>query len=448
MVDDISTDEEMRDLVEQLQGGEASPQLVARLADLHPADQADVLEELTAEEGAELVRALPPEEGAELLEYMEDEETAAIAEQIPAAELAAILDEMALDKAADLLGDLSPAQQAALLPQMEEEAALRSLLAYPDETAGGLMVPIAFHLKATMSAATVLEVLRRAEPDPELIYYLFVEDEARRLVGVVSLRRLVIATPETSVREIMDSSVQAVNALTDQEECALLLQQYGLLALPVVDEQNRFLGVITVDDLVDVAVDEANEDTMLLGGLPGDTDAFDTFGESLRSRLPWLYVNLVTAFLAASVVSLFEETIARFAVLAVFQGIVAGQGGNAGTQTLTLMVRGLATGNLALQDARLLLRREALLGLTQGLAVAMVVVLVALLWKGDPRIALILGVAMVGNMTIANIAGVSIPLLLERLGVDPAVSSGVFVTTVTDICGFFFFLGLATWLLL
>jgi len=191
-------------------------------------------------------------------------------------------------------------------------------------------------------------------------------------------------------------------------------------------------------------VEEVEEDTLHLGGLSAESEAFDTLGGSIRKRLPWLYVNLGTAFLAASVVSLFEGTIERYAVLAIFQSIVAGQGGNAGTQTLTLIVRGLATQELSLRDAGDLLRREGLIGLTQGVAVGLGVALVAFLWKGNATIAAVLCIAMIGNMLMANLAGVLIPLLLERAGVDPAVASGVFVTTVTDTCGFFFFLGLAT----
>ncbi len=441
------TYDELRDLADRIQQGETDPALTTRLATMHPADRADIVEELSPEDSLAMLRSLTVEEAAEVIEYLEDEETTAIAEQMPIAELAAILDEMAPDDAADLLGDLEPARAQAVLAEMDEGDAVRSLMAFPDDTAGGLMIPIAFHLRESMTVSETLQVLRATSPDPELIYYLFVEDMGGRLVGVASLRRLVVAAPDTLVGDIMDGEVRSVHALTDQEACGRLIQRYGLLALPVVDDAQRLLGVITADDLVEVVAEEAEEDTLLLGGLSGESEAFDSTRAAIRKRLPWLYVNTLTAFLAASVVNLFQGTIEQFAVLATFQGIVAGQGGNAGTQTLTLIVRGLATQNLGLRDAWDLMRREALLGVIQGAAIGLGVALIALLWKGDPTLSLILWLALTGNMLMANVAGVLIPLLLERVGVDPAVASGVFVTTVTDICGFFLFLGLATLLL-
>ncbi|MBA3534572.1 MAG: magnesium transporter [Ardenticatenales bacterium] len=448
MSDEITpTYDDLQNLIERLQDGETGAEINALLAELHPADWADIIEELPPKARIQLLRALPVEDAAEVLEYIEDEETVAIADQMALEELAAILDEMAPDAAADLLGDLDPARVEALLAEMDEEDAVRPLLAFPDDTAGGLMVPLPFSLRSDMTVAAALDALRESSPDAELIYYLFVVDQKQRLVGVVSLRRLVVATPETRIATIMDDEVLTVSVLTDQEECGRLLQRYGLMALPVVDESMRLVGFITHDDLVEVVAEEVEEDTLHLGGLSSESEVFDSLGGAIRKRLPWLYVNLGTAFLAASVVSYFEPTIARFAVLAVFQSIVAGQGGNAGTQTLTLMVRGLATQELGLRDAVDLLRRESTIGLMQGTAVGIGVGIVAYLWKGNLLISLILCAAMMGNMVVANTAGVMIPLLLERAGVDPAVASGVFVTALTDICGFTLFLGMATLLL-
>lgn len=438
------TRDELQALAGRFLEGDATPELLAELSELHPADQADVLEELEPQESAALLSALPLDEAAALLEYVEEGEAADIAERMSDETLVALLDEMAADSAADLLADLDPARRELLLAAMDEEAAVRPLLAYADDTAGGLMVPLPFHLRATMTVTDALEALRVAHPDAELIYYLFVTDEVERLVGVVGLRRLVISPPMALIGTLMDREVHAVHADVDQAECARLLQRYALLALPVTDAHQRLLGFITVDDLVGVITEEAEAETLLLGGLSSKSDLFDTQGSALRKRLPWLYVNLLTAFLAAAVVNLFERTIARYAMLAIFQGIVAGQGGNAGTQTLTLMVRGLAAQEIGLRDAWELLRREGGIGLLQGLAVGIVVALVSFVWKGNARLALSLFVAMTGNLTMANLAGVGVPLLLERFGIDPAVASGVFVTTVTDVCGFFFFLGLAT----
>lgn len=439
---------DVQGLVDKIEAGERGDAITELLNDLHPADVAEVMEELSPEEGAEMLLTLSLQDQADVLEYIDDEETAAIAEQLSDNNLVAILDEMAADDAADLLGDLDPERMETLLAEMDEEDTVRPLLNYPEDTAGGLMVPVQFRLKETMSAQQALQVIRESQPDPELIFYLFVEDAHERLVGVCSLRRLVINDPHVIIREIMDDDVITVNVRADQEECGRLLQKYDLLALPVVNEFQRMVGIITVDDLVDVVAEEAEEDALLLGGLAGDSYAFDSTRESLKNRLPWLYVNMGTAFLAASVVNLFEATISQIAVLAVFQGIVAGQGGNAGTQTLTLIVRGIATGDITFSDALDLLRREGLVGSLQGIAVGIGVAIIAFLWKGDIRISAVLLASMMLNMTIATCAGVLVPMLLNRFKIDPAVASGVFVTALTDMCGFFLFLGLATWILL
>lgn len=446
MAEELETlQEDVTELVEKITAGKVTgEELTTLLTELHPADVADVLEALTPEQATALLRRLSLADRADVLEYVEEEEGAKIANRLPDAELVDILDEMSADDAADLLGDLDPQRAENLLREMDEEDIVRPLLNYPEDSAGGLMVPLEFQLKETMTVAQVLTILRDMQPDPELIFYLFVQDAHDRLVGQVSIRRLVIHSADRLIREIMDEDVVYVNVLDDQAKCARLAQQYSLVALPVVNEYLRLVGIITVDDLVEVVAEEAEEDTLLLGGLSGEAEVYDTIPLAVRKRLPWLVVNLGTAFMAASVIGLFEATIAQFTVLAVFQSIIAGQGGNAGTQTLTLMVRGLATGEITVRDALDLLRREGIVGIIQGASVGVLLAVVAYLWKRDLTISLILAVAMLGNMIMANLAGVLIPMVLERFKVDPAVASGVFVTTVTDMCGFFFFLGLAT----
>lgn len=432
-------------LIEDIEAGVVQGEtLTARLAELHPADVADVMEELSPEQAIEILRRLSLEERAEVLEYVEEEEGAEIASRLADAELVDILDEMSADDAADLLHDLAPERAERLLREMDEEENVRSLLNYPEDSAGGLMVLPEFHLRDTMTVAQVLTILRDTHPDPELIFYLFVQDAHDRLVGQVSIRRLVIHPADRLIREIMDDEVVSVKVLDDQATCARLAQQYSLVALPVIDDYLRLVGIITVDDLVEVVAEEAQEDTLLLGGMSGEAEVYDTIPAAIRKRLPWLVVNLGTAFMAASVIGLFEATIAQFTILAVFQSIVAGQGGNAGTQTLTLVVRGLGTGEITLRDAFELLRREAVVGMIQGASVGLLLAGIAYLWKGNLTLSLILAAAMLGNMIMANLAGVFIPMILEKFKVDPAVASGVFVTTVTDMCGFFFFLGLAT----
>jgi magnesium transporter len=269
-------------------------------------------------------------------------------------------------------------------------------------------------------------------------------DERRHLVGVVSLRRLLLVSPETPLKRIMTADLLSVRVDTDQEEVARLVASYNLLAIPVVDEENKLVGVITVDDVIDVIKDEATEDIYRLAGVAGDERAFTPAGESLRKRLPWLGVNLVTAFMAASVVALFEGTISKITALAVFMPIVAGMGGNAATQTLTVIVRGIALGEVGWGNARKALLKEAIVGIGNGLVLGIVAAGVAWATRGNPTLGLVLGMAMIINMFVAATAGTLVPLGLRAANVDPALASSVFITTLTDVFGFFSFLGLAT----
>jgi magnesium transporter len=277
-----------------------------------------------------------------------------------------------------------------------------------------------------------------------MVFYLYVVDERRHLVGVVSLRRLLLVSPETPLKRIMTSDLISARVDMDQEEVARQVAAYNLLAIPVVDEENKLVGIITVDDVIDVIKDEATEDIYRLAGVSGDERVFTPAGESLRKRLPWLGVNLGTAFLAAGVVSLFTNTIDALPVLAVFMPIVAGMGGNAATQTLTVIVRGIALGELTFANSRKALLKEASVGIGNGVVLGLVAATVAWLTRGDPILGMVLGAAMIINMFVAATAGVLIPLGLRAAKVDPALASAVFITTMTDVFGFFSFLGLAT----
>jgi magnesium transporter len=277
-----------------------------------------------------------------------------------------------------------------------------------------------------------------------MVFYLYVVDGRRHLVGVTSLRRLLLVAPETPLKRIMTPDVFSVRVDTDQEEAARLVASYNLLAIPVVDEENKLAGVITVDDVIDVLKDEATEDLYRLAGVSGDERVETPAWEALKKRLPWLGVNLGTAFLAASVVAAFEHTISQATALAVFMPIVAGMGGNAGTQTLTVIVRGLALGELSWANARRTLFKEAAIGLGNGVALGVVAALVAWATKGNPVLGLLLGMAMICNMLVASTAGTLVPLGLKAMKVDPALASSVFITTFTDVVGFASFLGLAT----
>jgi magnesium transporter len=277
-----------------------------------------------------------------------------------------------------------------------------------------------------------------------MVFYLYVVDVRRHLVGVTSLRRLLLVSPETPLKRIMTAELTSVRVDTDQEEVARLVASYNLLAVPVVDEENKLVGIITVDDVIDVIKDEATEDIYRLAGVAGDERVFTPAPESLRKRLPWLGINLGTAFLAAGVVGLFTRTIDALPILAVFMPIVAGMGGNAATQTLTVIVRGIALGELTWGNSRKALLKEAAVGIGNGVVLGLIAAVVAWATRGDPVLGLVLGAAMVINMFVAATAGVLIPLGLRAANVDPALASSVFITTMTDVFGFFSFLGLAT----
>jgi magnesium transporter len=277
-----------------------------------------------------------------------------------------------------------------------------------------------------------------------MVFYLYVVDERRHLVGVVSLRRLLLVAPDTPLKRIMTADLISARADMDQEEVARQVAAYNLLAIPVVDAENKLVGIITVDDVIDVIKDEATEDIYRLAGVAGDERAFTPAKESLRKRLPWLGINLITAFLAASIVALFEGTIGLYPALAVFMPIVAGMGGNAGTQTLTVIVRGIALGELTWSNSKKALLKEAAVGIGNGIVLGALAAIVVWVARGNPVLGLLLGLAMIINMFVAATAGTLVPLGLRAANVDPALASSVFITTMTDMFGFFSFLGLAT----
>lgn len=423
------------------------PAAVQYLRALHPADQADVLASLSDEDRQLLLQQLEPEEIADFLEFLTPQELADVTPQMEIGSLAAALDETPPETAADVLQDLEKDEAAAVLSAMEERSEVEPLLAHEDESAGGIMTPNVVTLRPHMTAEAAIAYLRALHPQDIDAYYLYVVDEAGHLAGVISLRGLVTAPPDRRVGEFMDPNVITVTTDTDQEEVLQLLQHYNLRAVPVVDAAGRLVGVTTVDDLIDVAQQEATEDMFRMVGLPEGESFAGPVVPSVRRRLPWLTLNLATAFLAAATVSAFESTLERAAVLAVFLPIVAGQGGNAGTQTLTLVVRALALGEIDSRDWRRILPREIGVALINGAALGVLVALVAGVWRDNFYLSLVIGLAMLGNLFMAGLAGVLIPMTLRFARVDPALASGIFVTTVTDVMGFFFFLGLATLLI-
>ncbi len=446
MVDPINITDALEQTLRLLEAGDMD-RAAAFLTELHPADSAEIIAELEPEMQAALTARLEPLELAEIFEQLDEEEMAEVAEHLDTTTLADVLDNMEPDTAADLLGELPPAERAELLQEMEYPEDVQTLLGYPEDTAGGIMNSAPPSLRRWMTVAEAVRFIKGNYASEDELYYLYVLDRFGALIGVVSLRGLILAEPEQTVEEIMNRSVITVDATADQEEVARLLSRYDLLALPVVDERQRLIGIVSVDDVVDVIEEEATEDIYHLAQVGAEAEILSPISQSVRTRLPWLVVNLGTAALAASVVSLFESTIAQAAVLATFMPIVAGQGGNAGTQTMTVVVRSLALGEIDRRDFLPALWHEIRIGLINGLTLGLGMALISLLWKGNPWLGLVVGVAMFGNMLVAAVAGVLAPMLLKALRVDPAVASSVFVTTATDMLGFFMFLGLASRLL-
>jgi magnesium transporter len=426
----------------------ATANLVNLLQKQHPADLAQVFTELPDKEreaaftllferngrlAMEALTELGPESGAPLLATRSAEEIARLAQDIESDDAAALIDNLPEDLSAAVLELMQP----------KESKVVENLLEYEEQTAGRIMNPNVFALNEDITVGEAITEIQSSR-DVEMVFYLYVVDERHHLVGVVSLRRLLLVSPETPLKRIMTADLISARVDMDQEEVARQVAAYNLLAIPVVDEENKLVGIITVDDVIDVIKDEATEDIYRLAGVAGDERVFTPAKESLRKRLPWLGVNLATAFLAASVVGMFTGTIDALPILAVFMPIVAGMGGNAGTQTLTVIVRGIALGELTWSNSRKALLKEAVVGLGNGLALGLIAAAVAWMFRGDPVLGVVLGAAMVINMFVAATAGVLIPLGLRAANVDPALASSVFITTMTDVFGFLSFLGLAT----
>jgi len=426
----------------------ATANLLNLLQKQHPADLGQIFGELLENErqaaftvlverqpklAMESASELGPERGAALLAGRSAEEIAKLVQEIASDDAAALVDHLPEELSHEVLE----------LMRRRESGQVESLLDYAERTAGRIMNPNVFALSEDLTVAEAISALQNAI-NVEMVFYLYVVDARRHLVGVTSLRRLLLVNAETPLKRIMTPDVFSVRVDTDQEEAARLVASYNLLAIPVVDEENKLAGVITVDDVIDVLKDEATEDLYRLAGVSGDERVETPAFEALRKRLPWLGINLVTAFLAASVVAAFEGTIEQATALAVFMPIVAGMGGNAATQTLTVIVRGLALAELSWANARKTLLKEAAIGLGNGVALGLVAALVAWVTKGNPVLGLLLGMAMVCNMLVATTAGTLVPLGLKAMKVDPALASSVFITTFTDVVGFASFLGLAT----
>jgi len=421
-----------------------------RAAELEPADLADVLAALEDDERVTAVQALPAEISSQALIEMPDEEhageTLAALDPEQAAE---IVEELADDDAADILGELEPAEQERILSEVEDEgrAEVEKLLVYDAESAGGLMTTRLVTVPDTVTVSQALDEVRRQKEEVEDFYEVFVVDARRHLVGGLSFRALAISPPSRPVREIMEPPVVTVGPEEDQEEVARVMARYNLANVPVVDHNGQLLGCVTFDDVSDVVEAENTEDILRFGGVSAGEELKGTWQAAVKSRLPWLILNLATAFVAGAVVLSRQDVISRIVLLAAYMPIVAGMGGNAGTQALAVTVRGLAVGVIPRDEAFGVIAKEMTAGLINGLAIGVIVCVTALMLGHGAKLGLVVFLAMSVNLFVAGFAGAFIPIILGRVGVDPAIASSIFVTTFTDVCGFSLLLGLASALL-
>jgi magnesium transporter len=421
---------------------------MVRLKRLRIADQAEALLRISPEAQVVLLAVLPSEDLGAIIEVLEVEDAVAVCEKIENSKLPEVFDAASPHIAADVLRALEPASAEDVIAEMETAPEVIPLLEYEDDDAGGLMTPEFVALRETMNVGQALDFVRlwarEVGPDPEYLHYLFVVDWDGALKGGLSLAQLVLASRSQFVSLLMDEDIISVGVETDQEEAARLMERYDIFNLPVVDDDGRLVGVVWLDDMIRVLDDEATEDMFRMIGVAEEEKALGPFWRSVRNRLPWLVVNLGTAVLAGFVITLFQSTMGQVVALAAFLPVIAGQGGIAGTQTLTLIIRSITLGEVSPANTRRLLLKEFGLGLVHGLALGLVVGVIAFIWKGSEYLALVVGIAMAANLVVAGISGVIVPLGFRALRIDPALSSAVAVTTLTDVLGFLVYLGLAT----
>ena len=420
------------------------------LSDLHPAEIAWLLESLPSEHREAVWEELDPDMHSDVLAEAEDVVRASRLEKMEAHELAAMAQDVDLDDAVDILQDLPEEMVDDVLEAMDAQnrARLELVLAYDEETAGGLMNVDVLTIRPDVSLEVVTRYLRRIGDIPEKTNRLMVVDRDGRLVGLLRLALLITEQPEDLVSTHMETDFPGIPAEASQRDVAQIFEQRDLISAPVVDADGKLLGRITVDDVMDVIREEGERSLMATAGLDEEDDAFERAITSARKRTPWLAANLATALLAAWVIGLFEATLQQVVALAILMPVVASMGGIAGSQTLTVVIRGIALGQVGGSNARWLITKELAVGLFSGLLWAVVVAGIAAWWFGDPWLGLVAAVAILINLLVAAVSGASIPLLLKRMNVDPALAGGVILTTVTDVVGFVAFLGLGTALLL
>ena len=415
---------------------------------LHEADLADLIQLLRPEQRGLLISTLGDDFKPGALPELDESVRDQVIEAMPTEQVAEAIQQLDSDDAVYLIEDLDKEDQSDILAALPsfERAALERSLEYPDDSAGRIMQTDLIAVPPFWSVGQTIDFMSEADDLPDRFYEVFVVDPAYHLIGSAALNRLLRAKRTATVETITDRDVHPILAEADQEEVARQFERYNLTSAPVIDADRRLVGVITADDVVEVVQEEASEDILRMGGVAGKSVS-DSVWQTTRLRFTWLLANLVTAILASAVISLFDATIEQMVALAVLMPIVASMGGNAGTQTMTVAVRALATQDLGAVNALRVIGKETAVGVLNGLLFAVIMGGIVYFWFGSDQLGLVIGVAMIVNLIAAAVAGILIPLGLDALGLDPAIASGVFVTTVTDVVGFFAFLGLAAlWL--
>jgi len=436
--------ERQEELLEALESG-AVDKLEDIMEDMHPVDIATCLEEADDESLLRFYESCDKEFMAEILEQCDEELQARILKQLDYPSIVRLFSNMSKDDIADILGILPIGTRKSLLNMMKasDSRELQVLMGYGEDTAGSIMTTEYIALSGELSMEQALLKIKEIAPKTEVIESIFVLNKHRQLVGIADLRDILSTPNEEKLNSIMDDNVICVYPEEDQEEVSRLVSKYDLTVIPVINKRKSLLGIITVDDIIDVMVEEQTEDILRLGGVSEEEKIGGPVGASIAKRLPWLIVNLATAFLAAFTISMFEGIISEVAALASAMTIISGMGGNAGTQTLSLVIRGITLGEIDLKSSWRIVFKEILLGIVNGAVCGFASGLVLYLRYGNIYLGLIILMAMIGNLVIAGISGFLIPLILKKCGADPALASTIFLTTATDVFGFFIFLGLA-----
>ena len=419
------------------------------LEPLHPADIADLIEQLSTTDRARFIRLYDKEFYGEILAEIDEHIREEVISELSPDVLAEAVRDLESDDVVDLVADLEEEQKEIILGALDEgdRVAVKSLLSYPEQSAGRLMQREVVIAPEHWSVGMAIDFLRNNANLPEQFYHIVLVDPRLHPVGNVSLGKLMSSKRSVLLKEIIEDAFQVIPADQDEADVAYAFNQYHLISAPVVDRENRVVGVITIDDAMVVLDEELEEDIMFLAGV-GDSSVSDTIIETVKGRLPWLTVNLVTAILASIVIAQFEATIAQFVALAILMPIIASMGGNAATQSLTVAVRAIATKDISSTNIGRVIRREIGVGILTGLIFAVSMGLIGIFWFGTAMLGVVIAISMLINLIVANLAGTTIPVILEKLGIDPALASGAFVTTVTDVVGFFAFLSIAGLLLL